>query len=121
GGNYSSFLSAVGIDDEENAVGSGSVDFQVVGDGKVLFDSGVLTSGSPVVNINISVVDVQQLTLIATNGVANSINYDHADWAGAALLGIPAVPAAPSNLAASASAVGQVNLTWTNNANNQTA
>ena len=59
-------------------------------------------------NINISVAGVQQLTLIATNGIAGNIDYDHADWAGAALLGVPAAPAAPSNLAASVSAVGQV-------------
>ncbi|HWE04918.1 MAG TPA: NPCBM/NEW2 domain-containing protein, partial [Tepidisphaeraceae bacterium] len=82
----------VGIDDEENAVGSGSVDFKVIGDGKVLFDSGVLTSASPVMNINISVVGVQQLTLVATNGIVNNIDYDHADWAGAQLLSTPAQP-----------------------------
>ena len=47
GGNYSTFISAVGIDDEENAVGSGSVDFTVMGDGKVLFDSGVSPAPVP--------------------------------------------------------------------------
>ena len=43
----------------------------------------------PVVNINVSVVGVQQLTLAATNGVAGSINYDHADWAGRGRLAFP--------------------------------
>ena len=31
-----------------------------------------------------SVAGVQQLTLIANNGVAGSIDFDHSDWAGAA-------------------------------------
>jgi len=84
-GKYSSFLSDVGVDDEEIGRGTGSVDFQVIGDGRVLFDSGVVTNSSPVVHINISVAGIQQLTLIATNGVAGSIDYDHADWAGARL------------------------------------
>jgi hypothetical protein len=83
GGKYSTFTSDIGVDDEENGKGVGSVDFQVIGDGKILFDSGVLTNSSPIVSINISIVGVQTLTLVATNGVANSIDYDHADWAGA--------------------------------------
>ena len=83
GGAYTNFISDVGIDDEEIGKGTGAVDFQVIGDGKVLFDSGVLTNSSPVVSINVSVVGVNTLTLVANNGVANSIDYDHADWAGA--------------------------------------
>ncbi|HWE00903.1 MAG TPA: NPCBM/NEW2 domain-containing protein, partial [Tepidisphaeraceae bacterium] len=118
GGQYLSFTSDVGVDEE--VTGVGSVDFQVFGDGKLLFDSGVVTNNLPVVHVAVNVTGVQLLTLVASNGVPGSIDYDHADWAGAALLGIPAVPAAPSNLAASVSAVGQVNLTWTNNASNQT-
>ena len=45
-GQYDTFLSDVGVDDEENGKGTGSVDFQVIGDGKVLFDSGVLTTAA---------------------------------------------------------------------------
>jgi nitrous oxidase accessory protein NosD len=117
-GGYSSFVSDVGVDDEENGKGIGSVDFQVIGDGKVLFDSGVVTNNSPVVHINVSVAGVQQLTLLATNGVAGSIDYDHADWAGAQLISTPAIPAlpnAPSTLVATATTT-QVKLTWTDNA-----
>ena len=117
-GQYSSFVSDVGVDDEENGKGIGSVDFQVIGDGKVLFDSGVVTNNSPVVHINVSVAGVQQLTLLATNGVAGSIDYDHADWAGARLISTPAaptVPNAPSGLMTNATAT-QVTLNWTDNA-----
>ena len=117
-GQYSSFLSDVGVDDEENVKGIGSVDFQVIGDGKVLFDSGVVTNSSPVVHINVSVAGVKQLTLLASNGVAGSIDYDHADWAGAQLISTPATPTlpnAPSALATTATST-QVKLTWTDNA-----
>jgi hypothetical protein len=57
----------------------------VIGDGKVLFDSAVLTNSSQIVSINANVTGVQTLTLVATNGVPNNIDYDHADWAGARL------------------------------------
>ena len=99
GGAYTNFISDVGIDDEEVGKGTGSVDFQVIGDGKVLFDSGILTNSSPVVSINVSVVGVQTLTLQATNGVAGSIDYDHSDWAGTALSN-PSAPSAPPSVSA---------------------
>jgi hypothetical protein len=84
-GKYSSFISDVGVDDEVNGKGTGSVIFQVIGDGVVLFDSGVVTNNSPIVSVNVNVTGVQTLTLVATNGVPNDIDYDHADWAGARL------------------------------------
>ena len=73
----------------------GSVDFQVVGDGNVLFDSGILTNTSPVVSISVSVVGVKTLTLIVNNAIPNNIDYDHADWAVAQLLSAPKAPVAP--------------------------
>jgi len=84
-GNYSTFVSDVGVDQEVSNKGEGFIIFQVYGDGKLLFDSGVLTNDQ-VGHVNIDVAGVQTLTLVATNGVANSIDYDHADWAGARLL-----------------------------------
>ncbi|MBV8780522.1 MAG: NPCBM/NEW2 domain-containing protein [Phycisphaerae bacterium] len=84
-GKYSYFVSDVGIDAEEDGRGNGYVDFQVWGDGVLLFDSNVLTNDQ-VAHINVSVAGVQNLQLIASNGVAGTIDYDHADWAGAELL-----------------------------------
>ena len=69
-----------------------------------------------------NVSGVQQLTLVATNGVANSIDYDHADWAGAELLASAVqAPIAPGGLTATVMAPTQVNLAWANNAFNATS
>lgn len=87
-GPYSNFISDVGIDDEVN--GRGSVDFQVIGDGRILFDSGVLSGTSPAIHINVSTTGVSQLTLVANNGLPGIIDYDHADWAGARLVPVSA-------------------------------
>ena len=120
-GQFGTFASDVGVDDETN--GQGSVDFQVIGDGTVLFDSGVLTGTSPVVHVSLNVAGVKTLTLLATNGIAGDIDYDHSDWAGARLLvATPTLtlPAAPTNLTAVAASSSTVYLSWTNNATNQT-
>ena len=92
GGAYATFLSDVGVDDE--IAGNGAVDFQVLADGVAVYDSGVLTKTSPVAHINLNVTGVQQLTLFATNGIAGTIDYDHADWAGARVLTAAATGAA---------------------------
>jgi hypothetical protein len=113
GGGYTNFLATIGIDDEENGRGIGSVDFQVYGDGTLLYDSGVLTNASPAVNINVPVAGVQTLTLVANNGVAGTIDYDHADWAGARLLSTAVAPASPGSLVAVAESSSQINLQWT--------
>jgi hypothetical protein len=120
-GQYTTFSSVVGVDDEENAKGTGSVDFQVIGDGKVLFDSGVLHNGGTPVTISVSVSGVQQLTLAAVNGVAGTIDYDQGDWANATLAGTPTAPATPTALAATALTATSVKLTWAESGTNQTA
>ena len=113
GGQYATFAADVGVDDEVNGKGVGSVDFQVIGDGRVLFDSGVVQNGVAATRVSVSVAGVQQLKLVATNGVAGVIDYDHADWAGATLTGSPTAPGVPANLAAAAPTSTAVNLTWT--------
>ncbi len=83
-GNYTTFISDVGIDDEVN--GNGSVIFRVIGDGKVLYQSAILTGTSPINSINRSVAGVQQLTLEVVSSIPGTIDYDHSDWAGARLI-----------------------------------
>ena len=120
-GRFGTFSSSVGVDDE--TAGNGAVDFLVYGDGTLLFESGVLTGTSPVKMLTVNVTGVQTLTLVANPGVSGSIDYDHADWAGATLLTAapaPAVPAAPTGLTAAAGSSASVYLNWTNAATNQT-
>ncbi len=83
GGNSSSFISDIGIDDEVGT--GGAVRFQVFADGVLLYDSGVMTGSSQTQAINVSVAGRQQLRLlISAEGDPNS---DHANWAGARVIG----------------------------------
>jgi hypothetical protein len=111
-GAYTSFQSDIGIDDEELTKGTGSVDFQVIGDGNVLFDSGVLNNTSPTVHVAVSVAGVQTLTLVVNDGIPGNNSYDHSDWAGALLLANPTAPNPPTNLLATAISTTAVNLSW---------
>ena len=63
GGQYSYFLSDIGIDDEQ-AGNPASVDFQVLADGKTVFDSGLMLTNSPTQHVDLNVAGVQQLTLV---------------------------------------------------------
>ncbi|MEV4638812.1 glycoside hydrolase family 97 catalytic domain-containing protein [Actinoplanes sp. NPDC049548] len=76
------FAAQVGIDDEVTQ--SGSVDFEVLGDGRTLATSGVRRSADPVAALSADVTGVRVLTLRATDG-GDGKNFDHADWADARL------------------------------------
>jgi len=59
------------------------VDFQVLADGVVIYDSGTLTGKSPLANTgSLSVTGVTTLTLLV-NVVGTSNGSDHSNWAGA--------------------------------------
>lgn len=82
-GQYATFASDIGIDDE---VGSnGSVTFEVWTDGVKLFDSGIMTGASATKNVTVNVSGKQELRLIVRDGANGNAN-DHADWANARLL-----------------------------------
>ncbi len=83
GDGYRRFIADVGVDDE---VGDrGSVVFEVWADGAKIFDSGLLTGGSPAPAVNVSVAGKQQLRLIVRDA-GDGIEGDVADWAGARLI-----------------------------------
>jgi hypothetical protein len=84
GGGCSSLAAQVGIDDEVTS--SGSVDFQVLGDGRALASSGVVRSADPARPVTADVSGVRILTLRATDG-GDGKNFDHADWADAVVSG----------------------------------
>ena len=121
-GRFGTFAADVGVDDEVG--GQGNVRFQIYGDNALLFDSGVVTGSSAVQHATVNVSGVKTLTLIASAGIDGTIDYDHADWAGAQLTVAPpvvAVPAAPTSLTATATSTSTVNLSWTAGGTTQTA
>ena len=93
-GTATRFHAWVGLDDD--AQPPGAVTFQVVGDGKMLWQSGVLRSGDPAQEVGVDLQGVKQLILkVGAGGEGNGM--DHADWADAQISGRAAkpVPLAP--------------------------
>ena len=70
----------MGVDDEVAA--PGSVIFRVIGDGKTLWDSGVMRSGAAAKPVKVDLHGVKKLVL-SVDDAGDGINYDHADWADA--------------------------------------
>lgn len=79
GGRFDRFESWGGVDDEMTSYGKSSVVFKVFGDDRKLFESGILSNGSPPCHIVVSVVGCQELRLVVTDA-GDGINGDHADW-----------------------------------------
>jgi alpha-galactosidase len=79
-GNATRFTAKVGVDD--SAGGKGSVEFYIVGDGKTLWKSGLVTGSSPAVPVDVDVAGVRTLLLRVTDAGDGS-SEDHADWADA--------------------------------------
>ncbi len=74
------FYAQVGVDDETGD--KGSIQFRIYGDGKKLFDSGVMKGGAPARIVDLKLQGVRQLVLSVT-GAGDGIAYDHADYADA--------------------------------------
>ncbi len=91
---YVSLVATIGIDDVVRP--SGSVLFRVLGDGRVLFDSGAVRGTDSPRDIYVDVASVNMLTLIVDYGDGLDLS-DHADWGGARLLKPAPRSAAPSN------------------------
>lgn len=72
------FKCVAGIDD--SATGHGSVQFLVVADSKIIWDSGIMTGDSPALSVDLDIRDVDILELQVVEGVEGK-GYDHADWA----------------------------------------
>ena len=82
GGGSERFSAKVGVNDSSS--GKGSVEFIIHGDDKVLWKSGIVRTGEVVKNVDLSVKGVHTLILEVTDG-GDGNNFDHADWAEAAL------------------------------------
>ena len=75
------FTAWVGVDD--NAGQPGTVVFKIYGDGKKLFDSGVMKFGGAPLKADVDLHGVKTLLLLVGDA-GDGINFDHADWAEAA-------------------------------------
>ena len=73
------FLASVGVDDAALSR-PGSVSFKVIGDGKKLWESGVMKPGDAAKAIDVDLGGVKVLLLMVEDG-GDGINFDHADWA----------------------------------------
>ncbi|MFC1705797.1 glycoside hydrolase [Planctomycetota bacterium] len=78
------FEAYVGVDDEVQS-GRGSVEFLVIGDGKVKWRGGVFRSGEPARRVRVDLRGIRYLNLVVGDG-EDGEDEDHADWADARVL-----------------------------------
>ncbi|HUC86696.1 MAG TPA: NPCBM/NEW2 domain-containing protein, partial [Candidatus Acidoferrales bacterium] len=81
-GGAQTFSASVGVDDEVNKNPAASVEFNVLGDGKGLWTSGVMHAGDAAKECAVDVSGVKLLTL-QVGAAGDGIDFDHADWANA--------------------------------------
>jgi transglutaminase-like putative cysteine protease len=78
------FSANVGVDDEVGS-GRGSVEFFVIGDGKILWQSGIMKGGEPAKPVKVATKNVKKLLLKVSDANDGAVG-DHADWADAKLI-----------------------------------
>ncbi len=71
------FSAYVGVDDAPGP--RGSVRFKVFGDGKRLFDSGLMKGGDAAQRVDVPLAGVKHVILTVTSG-GDGVDFDHADW-----------------------------------------
>jgi hypothetical protein len=82
GGQYLTFITDLGIDDE---VGNkGGVVFKIYTDGTLVYNSGKMTGASKTQTAMVDVGGVKELWLVVDNA-GDGYDNDHADWANARL------------------------------------
>jgi hypothetical protein len=91
-GGAETFEAWAGVDDEMAGYTNSSVVFQVFGDGKKLFDSGVMRMREPAKRVSVALTGISELKLVVTDA-GDGIACDHADWADATLTGQNLPPA----------------------------
>jgi beta-galactosidase len=77
GGKHHHFSARVGVDD--GGVGGGTVVFQVLLDGRLAFDSGVIKRGEALKRIDLDLAGVKEMRLVVTDAGDGNQN-DFADW-----------------------------------------
>jgi alpha-galactosidase len=82
GGGAQKFSASVGVDDEVNGNPASSVEFFVIGDGKTLWNSGVMRAGNAAKGCDVDLSGVKELEL-KVGDAGDGSEWDHADWANA--------------------------------------
>jgi alpha-galactosidase len=72
------FHAQVGVDDE-SANAMASIEFFILGDGRILWQSGLMKMGDPAKKVEISLKGIKKLALYISDG-GDCNYYDHADW-----------------------------------------
>lgn len=85
GGKYTKFHAIAGIDDEAINNNPMPVEFQVYGDDKMLWDSGIMSDKSDPKVVDVDITGINILKLIV-NQVSDTNTWDHTDWADAKIL-----------------------------------
>lgn len=77
GGDAVSISGLAGADDQN--LFAGKLQFKIIGDKKVLWQSGVMQKGDPVKEFNVSLKGIDKVLLLVEE-CGDGIMYDHADW-----------------------------------------
>lgn len=80
-GKVKTFSALVGIDDEIKGQNP-AAEFEIYGDNKKLWSSGIMHLGDKAKPLSVSLKGIKQLELVVTDG-GNGPYYDHADWVNA--------------------------------------
>ena len=80
-GSAASFSATVGVDGEEKN-STASVKFIVIGDGRTLWQSGVMKGTDPAKSFSVNLTGITNL-LLKVDTATDDISFDHADWADA--------------------------------------
>lgn len=80
-GKVKKFSALVGLDDEMKGHDP-AVEFEIYGDNKKLWSSGIIKLGDKAKPVSVSLEGISQLELVVTDG-GNGPYYDHADWVNA--------------------------------------
>lgn len=80
-GKAKNFTALVGLDDEIKDQ-TPAVEFEILGDNKKLWSSGIIHLGDKAKPVSVSLEGINQLELVVTDG-GNGPYYDHADWVNA--------------------------------------
>ncbi len=81
-GRAESFSAKVGVDDEVDKNPASSVEFSLIGDGKVLWSSGVMRANDAAKACEVKLSGVQKL-MLKVGDAGDGNDWDHADWADA--------------------------------------